>query len=145
MPRQPVLEVSIRENLKELLGELSIIIGAPFAAYMSSLCGGWWWLLGGRQDWLHISLTFRDMQEERGELIKKVFPRLRKICEQRGLTWGEVDQRWGISDEQKAEHEVLPICLERFGVAALSILTSILYNRNLIPSTIIQMPPILEK
>src|SRR5664280_1423118 len=58
-----------------------------------------------------VSSTFRDMQEEREELVKRVFPQLRKLCESRGATWGEVDLRWGITDEQKAEGKVLPICL----------------------------------
>jgi nephrocystin-3 len=58
-----------------------------------------------------VSSTFRDMFEERDELVKRVFPQLRKMCEQRGVTWGEVDLRWGIPDEQKAEGKVLPICL----------------------------------
>ena len=51
------------------------------------------------------------MQAEREELIKRIFPQLRKICEDRGVTWGEVDLRWGVTDEQKAEGRVLPICL----------------------------------
>jgi len=59
-----------------------------------------------------ISSTFRDMQAERDELVKRVFPQLRKLCEQRGVTWGEVDLRWGVTDEQSAEGQVLPICLE---------------------------------
>jgi tetratricopeptide (TPR) repeat protein len=59
-----------------------------------------------------ISSTFRDMQAERDELVKFIFPQLRKLCEQRGVTWGEVDLRWGISDEQKLEGMVLPICLD---------------------------------
>jgi tetratricopeptide (TPR) repeat protein len=59
-----------------------------------------------------ISSTFRDMQAERDELTKFIFPQLRKLCEQRGVTWGYVDLRWGITDEQKAEGKVLPICLE---------------------------------
>jgi hypothetical protein len=57
-----------------------------------------------------ISSTFRDMQAERDELVKFTFPRLRKLCEQRGVTWGEVDLRWGITDEKQGE--VLPICLQ---------------------------------
>ncbi len=57
-----------------------------------------------------ISSTFQDMKEEREELVKRVFPKLRKICEQRGITWGTVDLRWGITDEQSAEGKVLPIC-----------------------------------
>ncbi len=59
-----------------------------------------------------ISSTFRDMKEEREELVKRVFPKLRRICEKRGVIWGEVDLRWGITDEQKAEGKVLPICLK---------------------------------
>lgn len=59
-----------------------------------------------------VSSTFRDMQEEREELVKRIFPQLRKLCESRGVIWGEVDLRWGITDEQKAEGKVLPICLE---------------------------------
>lgn len=58
-----------------------------------------------------ISSTFRDMQLEREELVKRVFPQVRRLCEARGVTWGEVDLRWGVTDEQKAEGAVLPICL----------------------------------
>jgi Domain of unknown function (DUF4062)/MalT-like TPR region/NACHT domain len=59
-----------------------------------------------------VSSTFRDMRAERDELAKRVFPALRKLCEQRGVVWGEVDLRWGILDEERAEGKVLPICLE---------------------------------
>ena len=38
-----------------------------------------------------VSSTFGDMQAERDELVLRIFPRLRKLCEQRGVTWGEVD------------------------------------------------------
>lgn len=58
-----------------------------------------------------ISSTFRDMQEEREVLTKQIFPQLRKLCEERGITWSEVDLRWGITEEQKAEGKVLPLCL----------------------------------
>ncbi|MSQ48714.1 MAG: DUF4062 domain-containing protein, partial [Deltaproteobacteria bacterium] len=59
-----------------------------------------------------VSSTFRDMKEERDHLVKVIFPQLRKLCEARAVTWGEVDLRWGVTDEQKAEGKVLPICLE---------------------------------
>lgn len=59
-----------------------------------------------------ISSTFRDMQAERDHLIKFIFPQLRKKCEERGVAWSEVDLRWGITDEQADEGQVLPICLE---------------------------------
>lgn len=52
------------------------------------------------------------MQTEREELVKRIFPQLRKLCEDRFVTWGEVDLRWGITDEQTAEGKVLPIGLE---------------------------------
>jgi hypothetical protein len=52
------------------------------------------------------------MQAERDYLVKFIFPQLRKLCESRGVTWGEVDLRWGVTDEQAAEGKVLPICLE---------------------------------
>ena len=58
-----------------------------------------------------VSSTFKDMQDEREELIKRIFPQLRKLCESRGVVWSEVDLRWGIPDEAKAEGKVLPICL----------------------------------
>jgi len=65
-----------------------------------------------RQIRVFISSTFRDMTAERDHLVKFIFPQLRKLCESRGVTWGEVDLRWGITDEQAAEGLVLPICLE---------------------------------
>ncbi len=51
------------------------------------------------------------MQAERNYLTKHVFPRLRMLCESRGVMWSEIDLRWGITDEQSAEGQVLPICL----------------------------------
>ena len=59
-----------------------------------------------------VSSTFSDMHAERDELARRVFPQLRKLCEGRGITWTGVDLRWGITDEQAARGEVLPICLE---------------------------------
>jgi tetratricopeptide (TPR) repeat protein len=58
-----------------------------------------------------VSSTFLDMQADRDHLAKFVFPQLRKLCEARDVTWGEVDLRWGITEEQVAEGKVLPICL----------------------------------
>ena len=66
---------------------------------------------GERAIRIFVSSTFRDMQAEREELVKRVFPLLRRRCEERGVAWSEVDLRWGVTDEQKAEGAVLPICL----------------------------------
>ncbi len=65
-----------------------------------------------RQIRVFVSSTFRDMQAERDYLVKFIFPQLRRLCESRGVVWGEVDLRWGVTDEQKSEGKVLPICLE---------------------------------
>jgi tetratricopeptide (TPR) repeat protein len=51
------------------------------------------------------------MQAEREELVKFTFPELRKRCRERGVVFVDVDLRWGVTDEQKAEGKVLPICL----------------------------------
>lgn len=59
-----------------------------------------------------VSSTFRDMAGERDELCKRTFFELRKLCEDRGVTFTDVDLRWGITDEQKSEGKVLPICLD---------------------------------
>ncbi|MGD9938088.1 MAG: DUF4062 domain-containing protein [Methanoregulaceae archaeon] len=57
-----------------------------------------------------VSSTFRDMVAERDELTTQIFPGLRKTCEERGITWGEVDLRWGIPPEKEQE-QVLETCL----------------------------------
>ena len=64
-----------------------------------------------RQIRVFISSTFRDMGAERDHLVKFVFPQLRRLCESRGVVWGEVDLRWGITNEQLAEGQVLPLWL----------------------------------
>jgi tetratricopeptide (TPR) repeat protein len=66
----------------------------------------------GRVLRVFVSSTFRDMQAERDELVKRVFPRLRKLCEERSITWGQVELRWGITDEQKTGGKLLPIIME---------------------------------
>lgn len=58
-----------------------------------------------------LSSTFLDMAAERDELIKRVFPEIRRVAEDRGVSVAEVDLRWGITDEQAAEGRVLPLCL----------------------------------
>ena len=59
-----------------------------------------------------ISSTFRDMHSERDELIKFIFPELRKKCRERQVEFVEVDLRWGITEEESKQGRVLPICLE---------------------------------
>jgi nephrocystin-3 len=59
-----------------------------------------------------ISSTFKDLQEEREHLIKKVFPEIRAISRERGVTFTEVDLRWGITEENVTSGRVIRTCLE---------------------------------
>ncbi len=59
-----------------------------------------------------ISSTFRDLQEEREHLVKKIFPEIRALCRERGITFTEVDLRWGLTDEDVVLGQVIRTCLE---------------------------------
>ncbi|MGE3800804.1 MAG: tetratricopeptide repeat protein [Candidatus Kapaibacterium sp.] len=61
---------------------------------------------------LFISSTFRDMQEEREHLVKKIFPEIRALCRERGITFTEIDLRWGLTDEDVVLGQVVRTCLE---------------------------------
>ncbi len=61
---------------------------------------------------LFISSTFRDMQEEREHLVKKIFPEIRALCRNRGVTFTEIDLRWGLTDEEAILGQVVRTCLE---------------------------------
>ena len=55
-----------------------------------------------------ISSTFHDMMRERELLVKRVFPEIRRLCDERFVTFTEVDLRWGITEEQAAEGKCCP-------------------------------------
>ncbi len=59
-----------------------------------------------------ISSTFRDLQEEREHLVKKIFPEIRARCRERGVTFTEVDLRWGVTEEDVMSGRVVRTCLE---------------------------------
>jgi len=59
-----------------------------------------------------ISSTFNDLQKEREHLVKKIFPELRALCRERGITLTEVDLRWGITEEDNLHGRVIRTCLE---------------------------------
>ncbi len=59
-----------------------------------------------------ISSTFRDLQNEREHLVKKIFPEIRALCRERGIAFTEIDLRWGLTDEQSALGSVIGTCLE---------------------------------
>src|SRR5262245_34224355 len=59
-----------------------------------------------------ISSTFRDMQRERDVMMERVFPQVRRWCEQRGVILREIDLRWGITLEEAHRGDTLRLCLE---------------------------------
>lgn len=59
-----------------------------------------------------ISSTFRDMANEREELIKYVFPELQRRLSDRLVEFVPVDLRWGITTEEAERGDVLSICLD---------------------------------
>jgi tetratricopeptide (TPR) repeat protein len=60
-----------------------------------------------------ISSTFRDMHAERDHLIRKVFPELRRRCEQYRLYFEDIDLRWGVTQEQAENNLVVELCLQQ--------------------------------
>ena len=57
-----------------------------------------------------ISSTFREMQEERDIIVKKVFPRFRIETENRGISFSYVDLRWGVKPNAMPK-EIIDTCL----------------------------------
>lgn len=65
-----------------------------------------------RQIRIFISSTFKDMNEERDYLIKKVFPRLQAEAAKRDVIVVPVDLRWGVTEEESKTGKVIQICLQ---------------------------------
>lgn len=61
---------------------------------------------------IFVSSTFSDFKEERKALQKKVFPKLRDLCEKNGCRFQAIDLRWGVSTEAAYDQQALHICLE---------------------------------
>jgi len=61
---------------------------------------------------LFISSTFRDLQEEREHLVKRIFPEIRALCRQRGVTFTEIDLRWGLTEDEGTYGRIIRTCLD---------------------------------
>jgi nephrocystin-3 len=59
-----------------------------------------------------VSSTFRGMHAEREELLKRVFPELRRRCRERAVELTEIDLRWGVTEEEARQGKVVEICLD---------------------------------
>lgn len=60
---------------------------------------------------IFVSSTFHDLKAERDALQEKVFPRLRRLCEQHGARFQAIDLRWGVSEEASLDQQTMNICL----------------------------------
>lgn len=58
-----------------------------------------------------ISSTFADMNSERQYFNTVIAPQLTRLCAQRGVSFFSVDLRWGITEEDQINGNVIPICL----------------------------------
>ena len=61
---------------------------------------------------IFVSSTFRDMEDDRNELMTHCWPLLRKFCAEKYVEITEVDLRWGVSEEQSTRRETLKLCLD---------------------------------
>lgn len=52
------------------------------------------------------------MQADRDALVREAFEPLRELCELRGVAFTEIDLRWGLTDQEAAEGQVLARCLQ---------------------------------
>ena len=48
---------------------------------------------------IFVSSTFSDTKEERNALQRKVFPRLRELCQEYGYKFQSIDLRWEVREE----------------------------------------------
>src|ERR1035438_9057910 len=69
-------------------------------------------MIDNRRIRVFVSSTFRDMVEERDELMTRAWPELRRFCRERQVELVEVDLRWGIAEEQSTRKETLKLCLD---------------------------------
>ena len=60
---------------------------------------------------IFVCSTFKEFEKERNYLAKYVFPELRELCRRAGMVFRVVDLRWGISRQDSADHQTIPICL----------------------------------
>lgn len=59
-----------------------------------------------------ISSTFKDMDKERSYLVEWIFPRVKELCEERGVEFFPVDLRWGIPEKAGKNGRILNACME---------------------------------
>ncbi|PIK44941.1 putative NACHT and WD repeat domain-containing protein 1-like [Apostichopus japonicus] len=58
-----------------------------------------------------LSSTFTDMIHERNKLLREVYPKLQRYCQERGLDFEVVDMRWGVHDNVTTDHKTTHLCM----------------------------------
>lgn len=64
-----------------------------------------------REARIFISSPFKDMNEERDIVVKRIIPKLRKLCSERDIVLTCVDLRWGVTEAQTQGAATLLMCL----------------------------------
>merc|ERR1711991_1284819 len=62
---------------------------------------------------IFISSPFLDMNEERDLLVKRLFLKIRKFCDERDVIFSYTDLRWGITDSEIDNGNMLLHCLDK--------------------------------
>src|SRR5947207_2261726 len=58
-----------------------------------------------------VSSTFDDLKTERNALQDNVFPKLVKLCSEKGARFQAIDLRWGVREGAGLDHRTMEICL----------------------------------
>ena len=61
---------------------------------------------------LFVSSTFLDFIAERDYLSRNTFLELRLFCEKRGISFNEIDLRWGVTSDQSGSGKVIQLCFD---------------------------------
>ncbi len=100
---------------------------------------------------IFLSSTFRDMQEEREQIVHHVLPGLQKRCQERQVELIFVDLRWGITQAESETDQVIQLCLDQVQRAHETpiFFIALLGERygwipTLLPQTLLQAYPWLE-
>lgn len=64
-----------------------------------------------RQIRVFLSSTFQDMEQERHELLTRVFPLFRQRCLERQVVFSDIDLGWGITEEEAHNDQTVQIRL----------------------------------
>ena len=65
-----------------------------------------------------VCSTFKDFHDERDFLQEQIYPKLNRLCRERGTSFLPVDLRWNKAQCQQNNDHVLRMCLDSIGRCA---------------------------